>query len=57
MTLCESISWIVAGRPTSVFFLLLQELIHAVLCEDVELAKQVLWAHRDLKVNFRFKVL
>lgn len=35
-------------RPTS-------ELIHAVLCEDVELARQVLWAHRDLKVNFRFK--
>ncbi|XP_060599332.1 uncharacterized protein LOC132752936 isoform X2 [Ruditapes philippinarum] len=35
-------------RPTS-------ELIHAVLCEDVELAQQVLWANKDLKVNIRFR--
>lgn len=35
-------------RPTS-------ELIHAVLCEDVELARQVLWANKDLKVNLRFR--
>lgn len=43
-------SWRVLSeyRPTS-------ELIHAVLCEDVQLAKRVLWANKDLKVNFRFR--
>ena len=33
-----------------------QELIHAVLCEDVELARTVLWANPGLSVNIRFRV-
>lgn len=35
-------------RPTS-------ELIHAVLCEDVELAQQVFQDNKDLPVNIRFR--
>ena len=27
-----------------------------MLCEDVDLAKQVLLVNRDLKINFRFRV-
>jgi len=33
-----------------------QELIHAVLCEDAELAKSVLLENKDISVNIRFRV-